>query len=249
MQRSLSFFSVLVLWALPAAGQEALLGTWKAIEEGVEFGFVEEDGTLHREMLEGEISLRATFAEDSSCQLDIKMRFGDVAWSEVLFGGGADEANLVRLVEIATAVDSVPNDQLSTWRQRVDDGLARLHADSMTFAFMGTYSSEGDSLRMALDEAALYLGDTEAVEFFINFFAEVLGSDELSDDLVERITSIFGGTPERGWTIAATLSSDSGNLVVSFPDTDGSVATFELIRVPGPTAVAPISWGSLKAGW
>ena len=249
MQRSLSFFCALVLWALPAAGQEALLGTWEAIEEGVEFGFVEEDGTLHREMLEGELSLRATFAEDSSCQLDIKMRFDDVAWSEVLFGGGADEANLVRLVEIATAVDSVPNDQLDTWRQRVDDGLARLHADSMTFAFMGTYSSEGDSLRMALDEAALYLGDTEAVEFFINFFAEILGSDELSDDLVERITSIFGGTPERGWTIAATLSSDSGNLVVSFPDTDGSVAAFELIRVPGPTAVAPISWGSLKAGW
>ena len=51
MQRSLSFFSVLVLWALPAAGQEALLGTWKAIDEGVEFGFVEEDGTLHREMI------------------------------------------------------------------------------------------------------------------------------------------------------------------------------------------------------
>ena len=95
----------------------------------------------------------------------------------------------------------------------------------MTLAFMGTYSTEDNSLRMDLDEGALYLGDTEAVEFFINFFAEELGSDELSDDLVERITSIFGGTPERGWTIAADISSDSDNLVFSFPlpfsDPDG----------------------------
>ena len=120
---------------------------------------------------------------------------------------------------------------------------------SMTFAWMGTYSTEGNSLRMDIDEGALYLGDTEAVEFFINFFAEVLGSDELPDDLVEEITSHFGGTPERGWTIAAEFSSDSGNLVFYFPDPDGSVDTFELTRVPGPTAVAPISWGDLKARW
>ena len=250
MKRSFSFLYVLILWALPAAGQDGLLGTWEVIEEGVvELTSVEEDGTLHRQTLEGETSLRATFAEDNSCQLDIKMRFDDVALSELLFGGGADEANLVRLVEIATAVDLVTNDQLDTWRQRVDDALTRQHADSMTLAFMGTYSTEDNSLRMDLDEGALYLGDTEAVEFFINFFAEELGSDELSDDLVERITSIFGGTPERGWTIAANISSDSDNLVFSFPDPDGSVNTFELTRISTPTAVAPISWGELKDRW
>ena len=250
MKRSFSFFYVLILWALPAAGQDGLLGTWEVVEEGVvELTSVEEDGTLHRQTLEGETSLRATFAEDNSCQLDIKMRFDDVALSELLFGGGADEANLVRLVEIATAVDLVTNDQLDTWRQRVDDALARQHADSMTLAFMGTYSTEDNSLRMDLDEGALYLGDTEAVEFFINFFAEELGSDELSDDLVERITSIFGDTPERGWTIAANISSDSDNLVFSFPDPDGSVNTFELTRISTPTAVAPISWGELKDRW
>ena len=251
MKRSLSFFyPLIILWALPAAGDDGLLGTWEAAEEGViEVTSVEEDGTLHRQTLEGETSLRATFAEDNSCQLDIKMRFDDVALSELLFGGGADEANLVRLVEIATAVDLVTDDQLDTWRQRVDDALTRQHADSMTLAFMGTYSTEDNSLRMDLDEGALYLGDTEAVEFFINFFAEELGSDELSDDLVERITSIFGGTPERGWTIAADISSDSDNLVFSFPDPDGSVNTFELTRISTPTAVAPISWGELKDRW
>ena len=250
MKRSLSFLYALILWALPAAGQDGLLGTWEVVEEGVvELASVEEDGTLHRQTLEGETSLRATFAEDNSCQLDIKMRFDDVALSELLFGGGADEANLVRLVEIATAVDLVTNDQLDTWRQRVDDALARQHADSMTLAFMGTYSTEDNSLRMDLGEAALYLGDTEAVEFFINFFAEELGSDALSDDLVEWITSIFGGTPERGWTIAANISSDSGNLVFSFPVPDGSVNTFELTRISTPTAVAPISWGDLKDRW
>ena len=252
MKRSFSFLYVLILWALPAAGQDGLLGTWEVVEEGVvELTSVEEDGTLHRQTLEGETSLRATFAEDNSCQLDIKMRFDDVALSELLFGGGADEANLVRLVEIATAVDLVTNDQLDTWRQRVDDALARQHADSMTLAFMGTYSTstEDNSLRMDLDEGALYLGDTEAVEFFINFFAEELGPDELSDDLVERITSIFGGPPERKQTIAANISSDSGNLVFSFPDPDGSVNTFELTRISTPTAVAPISWGDLKDRW
>lgn len=250
MKRSLSFLYALILWALPAAGQDGLLGTWEVVEEGVvELTSVEGDGTLHRQTLEGETSLRATFAEDNSCQLDIKMRFYDIALSELLFGGGADEANLVRLVEIATAVDLVANDQLDTWRQRVDDALVRLHADSMTFAWMGTYSTESNSLRMDFDEAALYLGDTEAVEFFINFFAEVLGSDELPDDLVERITSIFGGPPERKQTIVANISSDSDNLVFSFPDPDGSVNTFELTRISTPTAVAPISWGELKDRW
>ena len=252
MKRSVSFlYTLIILWALPAAGEDGLLGTWEAVEKGVVFESVSvgEDGTVHRETAEGETSLRATFAEDNACQFDIKMRFYNIALSEVLFGGGADEDNLVSLVEIATAVDLVTNDQLDSWRQRVDDALARQHADSMTLAFMGTYSTEDNSLRMDLDEAALYLGDTEAVEFFINFFAEELGSDELSDDLVEWITSIFGGTPERGWTIAANISSDSGNLVFSFPDPDGSVNTFELTRISTPTAVAPISWGELKDRW
>ena len=99
---------------------------------------------------------------------------------------------------------------------------------------------------MNLDEVDLYLGDTEAVEFFINFFAEALGSDELPDDLVEEIT-YFGSTTGRESTLTAAFSSDSVNLV--FPWPDGTVDTFELTRVPGPTAVAPISWGDLKAGW
>lgn len=252
MKHSLYFFyPLIILWALPAAGEDGLLGTWEAVEKGVVFESVSvgEDGTVHRETSEGETSLRATFTEDNACQFDIKMRFYNITLSEVLFGGGADEDNLVSLVEIATAVDLVTNDQLDSWRQRVDDALARQHADSMTLAFMGTYSTEDNSLRMDLDEAALYLGDTEAVEFFINFFAEELGSDELSDDLVEWITSIFGGTPERGWTIAANISSDSSNLVFSFPDPDGSVNTFELTRISTPTAVAPISWGDLKNRW
>ena len=253
MKRSFSFLYVLILWALPAAGQDGLLGTWEVVEEGeFELVSVGEDGTVHRETPEGETSVRATFAEDNACQFDIKIRFYDIAMSEVLFGGGADEDNLVRLVKIATAVDSVTNDRLDTWRQRVDDALARLHVDSMTLAWMGTYRTEGNSLRMDFDNAALYLGDIESVEFFISFFAEALDSDELSDDLVEEITSLFGGPPEQGWTIAANISSDSGNLVLSFPDPDGSVNTFntfELTRISTPTAVAPISWGDLKDRW
>ena len=33
MKRSLSFLYVLILWALPAAGQDGLLGTWETVEE------------------------------------------------------------------------------------------------------------------------------------------------------------------------------------------------------------------------
>ncbi len=241
MQRSLSFFYVLILWALPAAGQDGLLGTWEGTEEGVELASVEEDGTFLRETLEGETIVRAIFAEDNSCQFDIKMRFDDAEFISGLFFA-PDET---RLWDVATAVDSTID--LGTWRQRAIDALASPHGYSMTFAWMGTYSTEGSSLRMDLNEVDLYLGDTEAVEFFINFFAEVLGSDELPDDLVEEITSLFGGTPVRGSTIAAAFSSDSVNLSVPYPD--GSVDTFELTRVPGPTAVAPISWGDLKARW
>ena len=115
----------------------------------------------------------------------------------------------------------------------------------MTFAWMGSYSTEDNSSRMDFDEAALYLGETEASEFFIKFFAEVLGSDELPDDLVEAITSHFGGTPERGWTIVAEFSGDSGNIVFRNPKGD----TLELTRISTPTAVAPISWGELKDRW
>ena len=241
MQRSLSFFYVLILWALPAAGQDGLLGTWEGTEEGVELASVEEDGTFLRETLEGETIVRAIFAEDNSCQFDIKMRFDDAEFISGLFFA-PDET---RLWDVATAVDSTID--LGTWRQRAIDAIASPHGYSMTFAFMGTYSTEGNSLRMDLDEVDLYLGDTEAVEFFINFFAQALGSDELPDDLVEEITSLFGGTLERGSTVAAAFSSDSVNLSIPYPD--GSVDSFELTRVPGPTVVAPISWGDLKARW
>ena len=116
MKRSFSLYALIILWALPAAGEDGLLGTWEAVEKGVVFESVSvgEDGTVHRETSEGETSLRATFAEDNACQFDIKMRFYNIALSEVLFGGGADEDNLVSLVEIATAVDLVTNDQLDS---------------------------------------------------------------------------------------------------------------------------------------
>lgn len=243
MKRSLSFFYVLIiLWALPAAGQDGLLGTWEGIEEGVVgLGSFEEDGTFYRETLEGETIFRAIFAEDNFCQFDFKMRFDDAEFILGLFFT-PDET---RLWNVATAVDSTID--LGTWRQRMIDALSSPHGYSMTFAWMGSYSTEGNSLRMDLNEVDLYLGDTEAVEFFINFFAEVLGSDELPDDLVEAITSEFGGTPVRGSTIAAAFSSDSVNL--SFPYPDGSVDTFELTRISSPTAVTPISWGDLKSGW
>ena len=243
MKRSLSFLCALILWALPAAGQDGLLGTWEGIEDRIELASVTDRGALSIETIEGETTLRATFAEDNSCQLDTEMRFvvGDV-FAILLF---ALEGN-PHLVDIANAADSTID--IDALRQLAVDALASPHGGySMTFAWMGTYSTEGKSVRLDIDEAALYLGDTEAGEFFIKFFAEVLGSDELPDDLVEEITSHFGGTPERGWTIAAEFSSDSGNLV--FPHPNGSVSTFELTRAPGPTAVAPISWGDLKDRW
>ena len=243
MKRSFSFlYALIILWALPAAGQDGLLGTWEGIEEGVVgFGNFEEDGTFYRETLEGETIFRAIFAEDNFCQFDFKMRFDDAEFILGLFFTPGE----TRLWNVATAVDSTID--LGTWRQRMIDALSSSHGYSMTFAWMGSYSTEGNSLRMDLNEVDLYLGDTEAVEFFINFFAEVLGSDELPDDLVEEITSQFGGTPVRGSTIAAAFSSDSVNL--SFPYPDGSVDTFELTRISSPTAVTPISWGDLKSGW
>ncbi len=243
MKRSLSFLFVLILWALPAASEDGLLGTWEGTEEGVVgFGRVEEDGTFHRETLEGETIFRAIFAEDNSCQFETEMRFVDVDGFAILLFALAGDPHLV---DVLNAADSTIN--LDALRQRAIDAIASPHGYSMTFAFMGTYSTEGNSLRMDFDEIDLYLGDTEAVEFFINFFAEALGSDDLPDDLVERITSHFGGTPERGSTVAAAFSSDSVNL--SFPYPDGSVDTFALTRVPSPTAVAPISWGDLKDRW
>lgn len=243
MKRSLSFFYVLILWALPVAGQDGLLGTWEGIEDRIELAGVTEGGTLRIETIEGETTLRATFAEDNSCQLDTEMRFVGVDAFAILFLALEGDPHLV---DVANAADSTID--IDALRELAVDALASPHEGySMTFAWMGTYSTEGNSLRMDFDEVDLYLGDTEAGEFFIKFFAEVLGSDDLSDDLVESITSHFGGTPERGWTIAAEFSSDSDNLV--FPHPNGTADTFELTRISTPTAVAPISWGDLKDRW
>lgn len=244
MKRSLSFLFVLILWALPAASEDVLLGTWEGTEEGVELATVEEDGTFYIETIEGETTLRATFAEHNSCQLDTEMRFVGVDVFAIL--SLALEGLDPHLMDVANAADSTID--VDALRQLAVDVLASPHGGySMTFAWMGTYSTEGNSVRLDIDEAALYLGDTEAGEFFIKFFAEVLGSDDLPDDLVERITSHFSGTPERGWTIAAEFSSDSGNLVFPYPNSTAD--TFELTRVSSPTAVAPISWGDLKNRW
>ncbi len=241
MQRSLFF--ALILWALPAAGEDGLLGTWEGVEEGVELATVEENGTLYIETAEGETTLRATFAEDNSCQLDTEMRFVGVDVFAILL---LSLEGAPRLVDVANAADSTID--LDVLHQLAINALAGTHGGySMSFAWMGTYSTEGNSVRLDIDEAALYLGDTEAGEFFINFFAEVLGADELPDDLVAEITSHFGDTSERGWTITANFSSDSNNLV--FPHPNGSADTFELARVSSPTAVAPISWGDLKDRW
>ena len=242
MKRSVSFLSTLIiLWALPAAGQDGLLGTWERIEEGVELAGVEEDGTLRIETIGGETTFRATFAEDNSCQFETEMRFVDVDVFAILFIALEGSPHLV---DVVNAADSTID--LGALRQLAVDALASPHGGySMTFAWMGSYSTEDNSSRMDFDEAALYLGETEASEFFIKFFAEALGSDELPDDLVEAITSHFGGTPERGWTIAAEFSSDSGNIVFRNPKGD----TLELARVSSPTAVAPISWGDLKDRW
>ena len=243
MKRSLSFLFVLILWALPATGQDSPLGTWEGIEDRIELAGVTEGGTLSIETIEGETTLRATFAEDNSCQLDTEMRFVGVDVFAILF---LALEGIPHLVDIANTADSTID--VDALRQLAVDVLASPHGGySLTFAWMGTYSTEGNSVRLDIDEAALYLGDTEAGEFFINFFAEALGSDELPDDLVEAITSHFGGTPERGWTIAAEFSSDSGHLV--FPHPNSTADTFELTRVPSPTAVAPISWGDLKDRW
>ena len=244
MKRNLSFFyALIILWALPAAGQDGLLGIWEGAEEGVELVTVEEDGTFYVETIEGETTLRATFAEDNSCQLDTEMRFVGVDAFAILF---LALEGYPHLVDVANAADSTID--LGALRQLAIDAFASPHGGySMTFAWMGTYSTEGNSVRLDIDEATLYLGDTEASEFFIKFFAEILGSDALPDDLVEAITSHFGGTPERGWTITANFSSDSSNLV--FPHPNGTADTFELTRISTPTAVAPISWGDLKDRW
>ena len=241
MKRSFSLYALIILWALPAAGQDSLLGTWEGTAAGIELTGVEEDGALRIETIEGETTFRATFAEDNSCQFETEMRFGDVDVFAILFIALEGSPHLVDVVNAADSTIA-----LGALRQLAVDALASPHGGySMTFAWMGSYSTEDNSSRMDFDEAALYLGETEASEFFIKFFAEVLGSDELPDDLVEAITSHFGGTPERGWTIAAEFSGDSGSLVFRNP----KGATLELTRFSSPTSVAPISWGDLKDRW
>ncbi len=245
---------ICALWALPAAGQDGLLGTWERSQDGIEqlTVFWEniddpdeatiENATVLYDTLDGQSTRRWTFREDGTFRL-----------------------NYVNVYDYS----DVPDDE--EWAELLAELLAEWPYDGTGAS--GTWHTAGDSLWIEFDALIVYEGDTEVR------FSEISAAD-LIRKLLERLQQVFGGEIGDGEEIeipeeelaafeaffektfpiflnlykekmdfAGTYQLEGDSLFLTSLGPDGADRTRVYNRATGFTAVARISWGALKAGW
>ena len=130
------------LWALPADGQDGLLGTWEHSQDGIESPVLTwkhneltlENATVFYDTLVGQFTRRATFKEDGTFGEEWTVRLDSISVDG--FDDLTDEA-LADLEELDIFNKAATHDGIGTWR------------------------TAGDSLWIELDEVIIYEGDTE----------------------------------------------------------------------------------------
>ena len=130
-----------VLWTLPAAGQNGLLGTWEHSQDGIETPVFTwkhneltlENATVFYDTLAGQSTRRATFREDGTFREEWTVRLDSISIDG--FDDLTDEA----------LADS---EELGIFNKAATHGI-------------GTWRTAGDSLWIGLDEVIIYEGDTE----------------------------------------------------------------------------------------
>lgn len=234
MHQLLSSVAFLCLLALPLAAQEeALHGTW--------------EGTFTDDEI-GEGTMRLTFQTDGTFDFDLFVE-------ELIYPGDEAEVpdelldELTEIIEMFSALEGIS-------------------------AHGGTYQVSGDSLWVYNDNVVKYIVDGESVdviEFWTpiirlsaRFLAALVGAfEEVSEEdypafeqeifdqmLADMLAELDEEPLGLGLTLSGIYAIEDDTLFITTTTTDvDGVETVEFHRIDVASAVAPTSWGALKAAW
>ena len=208
-----------ILWVLPTAAQDGLLGTWEHSQEGIEgfrFTWIDtlekktfENATVFYDTVAGQASRRVTFREDGTAHL-----------------------NSVRVSDLSDFSEAV----LTALKER-----GRLF-DSRTYDGIGTWRTAGDSLWIGYDEFFIYEGDTEIQlsEFSAEDFIHEQGAgEEISEEdraAVEAFYSHFFNLTKEQMEFAGTYQLAGDNLFLTSLGVDGADRIRAYTRTTAVTA-------------
>lgn len=222
-----------VLWALPVAGQNGLLGTWEHSQDGIETPVFTwkhneltlEDATVFYDTLAGQSTRCATFKEDGTFREEWTVRLDSISIDG--FDDLTDEA-LADVEELGIFNKTATRDGIGTWR------------------------TAGDSLWIELDEISIYEGDTEIKwsEIPTTDIYEIGDGEPMSEEQRADLEELFSPSFKLlVWQMEFTgtyqIAGDS--LLLTFLGLDGEDRTRAYTRTAAGTAVTDISWGILKA--
>ena len=254
------------LCALPAAGQDRLLGTWKYSTDSIEnfgiywehFDTIEEltieNGTRYYVTSPGQLTHRLTIREDGTFRFDKVL---------VYYPGDDldDQTPRFTIKGEPVLVLDYPGDDLDDELAESDEDLAL--ADSaihevVNYSGTGSWHTAGDSLWMEVDEATISSQGTEInlselpAEMLHQFRemaaleGEEIPAEELAD--LEKFLTVFPALLKEQLSFAGTYQLEGQSLSLSsLWDSMERIRVY--MRPAGATAVTPISWGTLKAGW
>ena len=208
-----------ILWVLPTAAQDGLLGTWEHSQEGIEgfrFTWIDtlkkktfENATVFYDTVAGQSSRRVTFREDGTAHL-----------------------NSVRVSDLSDLPEAV----LTALKER-----GRLF-DTRTYDGIGTWRTAGDSLWIGYDEFIMYEGDTEIrlSEFSAeDFIHEQDAGEEISEEdraAVEAFYSHFFNLTKEQMEFAGTYQLAGDSLFLTSLGVDGADRTRAYTRTTAVTA-------------
>ena len=174
---------------------------------------------------DGEGTIRLTFQADGTCEINQVMQ-GDAF-----------------LAEAETAGVEIPD------------------FTTITAHGTGTYQVEGDSISVNLVKINRFVDGEDLVEFFTQIardlarlLAEELEVAEEDYPAFEQtfVEEFLGGLGEEEFpdsAVSGTYAIEGDTLFLTATDEEGGVETLELHRIDVASAVAPTSWGRLKAAW
>ena len=267
MLRKIAFLCALcALCALPAAGQDGLLGTWEYSTDSIEsFGtYWEHFDTLEELTIENGTRYYVTSPGQLTRHLSIR-EDGTFHFDEVhipYYGDDLDDQTPRFTVkgEPVLVID-YPGDDLDGLAE-LDEDLALADTampDVVNYSGMGSWHTAGDSLWMEVEEATISYQGTEInlselpAEMLDMFRAmaalegEEIPAEELAD--LEKFLTVFPSILKEQLSFAGTYQLEGQSLSLASLDWESMERIRVYMRPAGATAVAPISWGTLKAGW
>jgi len=213
------------LWALPAAGQNGLLGTWEHSQDGIETPIFTwkhneltlENATVFYDTLAGQFTRRATFREDGTFREEWTVRLDSISVDG--FDDLTDEA-LADLEKLDIFNKVATHDGIGTWR------------------------TAGDSLWIELDEVIIYEDDTEIKwsEIPTTDIYELGDGEPMSEEHRADLEGLFSPTFKLlVWQMEFTgtyqIAGDS--LLLTFLGLDGVDRTRTYTRTTATTTVDP----------